>query len=191
VVKLYASHRFDFFGGDLNVGFNWTYQSGSPTSVWDDGSTSNGYAPGYDTAHQYYDAAGHPVVANSDVEWNKATNWSGGAVGSGDFNGTGGSHQFLDIGFYGDAVAANGRQGDAGRTPALNNVDLHLDWAYKFGKKYKLIPSVDVFNLFNTRYATDQLQQATDQGGGQDVRFGYATAWQVGRRYRFGVKFQF
>jgi hypothetical protein len=191
VVKLFASHRFDFFGGDLNLGVNWTYQSGTPNSLWDDGSTTNGYAPGYDTAHLYYDAAGHPVVANSDTEFNTATNWSNGAVGDGDFNGAGGSHKFLDIGFYGDAVAANGKQGDAGRSPAINNVDLHLDWSYKIGKRYRLIPSVDVFNLFNARYATNQYQQATDQGANLDVRYGAATTWQVGRRYRFGVKFQF
>lgn len=192
VVKVYASHRFDFFGGDLNVGFNWTYQSGSPTSVWDDGSTSNGYASGWDTAHVVYtnpnSLNGNPVAVNTDAAYNNAGNYDVDGYWIGSASDT---HKFLDIGFYGDAVAANGRQGDAGRTPALNNVDLHLDWAYKFGKKYKLIPSVDVFNLFNTRYAIDQLQQATDQGGAQDVRFGYATAWQVGRRYRFGVKFQF
>jgi hypothetical protein len=200
VVKLFASHRFDFFGGDLNVGVNWTYQSGTPNSLWDDGSTTNGYAPGYDTAHLYYDAAGHPVVANSDAAFNTDANWTytnpttgvvTHQVGTGDFNGAGGSHKFLDIGFYGDAVAAHGTQGDAGRTPALNNVDLHLDWAYKIGKRYRLIPSVDVFNLFNARYATNQYQQATDQGANPDVRYGAASAWQVGRRYRFGVKFQF
>ncbi len=198
VVKLYASHRFDLAGGDLNVGFNWTYQSGTPNSAWDDGSTTNGYAPGYDTAHLYYDAAGHPVVANSDTEFNKGSNWIDpttnlptGIVGNGDFNGTGGNHKFLDIGFYGNAVAGNGAQGNSGRTPALNNVDLHLDWAYKIGKRFRVIPSVDVFNLFNTRYATSQLQQVTDQGGNPDVRYGTANAWQVGRRYRFGVKFQF
>jgi outer membrane receptor protein involved in Fe transport len=70
-------------------------------------------------------------------------------------------------------------------------VDLHIDWAYKLGKKYKLIPSVDIFNTFNTRYATGVRQQATDQNGVADPRYGYANAWQAGRRYRFGVKFQF
>ncbi|WP_306590586.1 TonB-dependent receptor [Geothrix sp. 21YS21S-4] len=147
VVKLFASHRFDFLGGDLNVGANWTYQSGTPISLFDDGSTSEGHAPG--------------------------------------------SGSSLDIGGYGNAVPANGQLGQYGRTPALNNVDFHLDWAYKLGKRYKLIPSVDVFNVFNTRYATAVYQQATDASGTRAVNYGQASDWQVGRRYRFGVKFQF
>jgi hypothetical protein len=147
VVKLFASHRFDFFGGDLNVGANWTYQSGTPVSLFDDGSTSEGNAPG--------------------------------------------SGSSLDIGGYGNAVPAHGQLGQYGRTPALNNVDLHLDWTYKIGKKYKLIPSVDMFNAFNTRYATGVFEQATDQSGTAAVNYGQANNWQIGRRYRFGLKFQF
>lgn len=146
-VKLFASHRFDFIGGDLNVGVNYTYMSGTPISLFDDGSTTEGNAPG--------------------------------------------SGSSIDLGGYGNAVPANGQLGQYGRTPAVNNVDLHIDWAYKLGKKYKLIPSVDLFNTFNTRYATGVRQQATDQNGVADPRYGYANAWQAGRRYRFGVKFQF
>lgn len=192
VVKLFASHRFDFFGGDLNVGVNWTYQSGTPNSAWDDGSTTNGYAPGWDTAHVVYtnptNMSGDPVAVNTDAAYNNSANYDADGFWIGSSSDT---HKFLDIGYYGDAVAAHGKQGDAGRSPALNNVDLHLDWAYKIGKRYRLVPSVDVFNLFNTRYATSQYQQVTDQGGNPDVRYGAASAWQVGRRYRFGVKFQF
>ncbi|WP_243287303.1 TonB-dependent receptor [Geothrix terrae] len=201
VVKLFASHRFDFFGGDLNVGVNWTYQSGTPNSAWDDGSLSHGRAPGYDTAHLGYldydnntTLSGNPVVISSEAAYNNVNNWATGTgygIGTQWIGPMSDTYKFLDIGFYGDAVATNGKQGDAGRSPALNNVDLHLDWAYKIGKKYKLVPSVDVFNLFNTRYATGQLQQATDQGGAPDPRYGAANAWQIGRRYRFGVKFQF
>jgi len=147
VVKLFASHRFDFFGGDLSLGASWTYQSGTPVSLFDDGSTSEGNPPG--------------------------------------------SGSSLDLGGYGNAVPANGQLGQYGRTPALNNVDMHLDWAYKFSKKFKLIPSVDVFNLFNSRTATGVFQQATDASGSAVVNWGLANGWQVGRRYRFGVKFQF
>lgn len=193
VVKLFASHRFDLAGGDLNVGFNWTYQSGTPNSAWDDGSTTNGYAPGWDTAHVVFtnpnNLSGDPVAVNTDAAFNNTANYdANGYWISTDKTLT---HKFLDIGYYGDAVAAHGVQGGAGRTPALNNVDVHLDWAYKISKKFKVIPSVDVFNLFNTRYATSQLQQVTDQGGAPDLRYGAANAWQIGRRYRFGVKLQF
>lgn len=147
VVKLFASHRFDFFGGDLNLGANWTYQSGVPRSLFDDGSTTEGNPPG--------------------------------------------SGSSIDLGGYGNAIPANGELGQYGRTPGLNNVDMHLDWSYKLGKKYKLIPSIDVFNLFNTRYTTSVYDQATDQSGTAAANYGQARDWQVGRRYRFGVKFQF
>ncbi|MBP1772926.1 MAG: TonB-dependent receptor [Holophagaceae bacterium] len=170
VVKLFASHRFDLAGGDLNIGVNWTYQSGTPVSLFDDGSTSNGEAPGYDSANQ----------AQTGAPWDPVPNSNG--------NGT---HPFLDIGGYGNAVPANGQLGQYGRTPATNNVDLHMDYVYRLGKNYKLIPSIDMFNVFNTRYATGVFEQATDGNGNADVRYGKEVNWQQARRYRFGVKFQF
>ena len=187
VVKLYASHRFDMAGNDLNVGFNWTYQSGTPISIWDDGSTTNGYAPGYDTTNNL----GNGTVMSAP---GVASSWTGGldpvtGLGVGTYKGP--THPFLDIGGYGNANATNGQQGQFGRTPALNNVDGHIDYVYKFSNKTRLIPSVDIFNVFNTRYATSVYQQATDQSGVADPRYGAANAWQFGRRYRFGVKFQF
>ncbi len=202
VVKLFASHRFDFFSGDLNLGVNWTYQSGTPNSAWDDGSTSNGYAPGWDTAHLGYldydsmtTLSSNPIAINSDAAYNDPANWlpaaDGYGIGTQWIGPTDQYHQFRDIGFYGNATAARGKQGDAGRSPALNNVDFHIDWSKKLGNKLKVTPSVDIFNLFNTRYATAQLQQATTQGGTAETRYGAATAWQQGRRYRFGVKIQF
>jgi hypothetical protein len=142
VAKIQASYRFDVFGHDLNAGINWTYQSGTPVSLFDDGTATTG--------------------DNS-----------------------------LDIGGYGNAVPANGQLGQYGRTPAINNVDVHLDYVVKFGKGLKVSPAVDVFNLFNTRYATGVLQQATDQSGNPDIRYGQANGWQVGRRFRFGVKLTF
>jgi hypothetical protein len=141
VVKLYASHRFDMAGNDLNMGFNWTYMSGNPVSLFDDGSSSNPPIP--------------------------------------------------DLGGYGNATPQNGQLGQFGRTPALNNVDAHIDYVYKLGGKSRLIPSIDMFNVFNTRYATGVYQQAMDQSGSPDLRYGQATDWQIGRRYRFGIKFQF
>jgi len=190
VVKLFASHRFDFFGGDLSLGASWTYQSGTPKSLFDDGSTTNGHAPGYDSANLYYtnpdNLSGDPVVMNDP---NNVANWTGGDIGVGSY--TGPTSQYLDIGGYGNAVPANGQMGQYGRHAATNNVDLHIDWAYKFSKKFKLIPSVDVFNLFNTRYETGSFQQATDQSASPSALYGKSNGWQVGRRYRFGVKFQF
>ena len=166
VIKVFGSHRFDFFGGDLNIGANWTYMSGNPISLFDDGSTTNGEKPGYDTANV---GAGNQVP-NSD--------------GSG-------FHQFLDIGYYGDATPAFGKLGQYGRTPSLNNVDAHFDWTYKVTKKIKIIPSIDLFNAFNSRKATSVYEQATDNTGNFDPRYGAPVTWQTGRRYRFGFKVQF
>jgi len=194
VLKLFASHRFDFFGGDMSLGAAWTYQSGTPKSLFDDGSTSNGHAPGYDTANLWYtnpnNLSGDPVVMDAP---GLASSWTGGL----DVNGNGiGSYigptsPYRDVGGYGNATPANGQMGQYGRHAATNNVDLHIDWAYKIGKKFKLTPSVDVFNLFNTRYETGSFQQATDQSASPSALFGKSNGWQVGRRYRFGVKFQF
>jgi hypothetical protein len=170
VVKLFASHRFDLAGGDLNIGANWTYMSGSPMSLFDDGSTSNGEKPGYDSNQVNILNVNPAAIPNSS--------------GSG-------THQFLDIGYYGNATPANGQLGQYGRTPATNNIDMHIDWTKKFSAKLRLIPSVDVFNVFNTRYATAAYQQATDQSGVYDSRWGAPTNWQLGRRYRFGIKVQF
>ena len=122
-----------------------------------------------------------------------ATSWTGGldpnGVGVGTYIGP--THPFLDIGGYGNATPANGQLGQYGRTPAVNNVDMHIDWAYKFSKKFKLTPSIDIFNLFNSRTATGVFQQGTDAGGNLITNWGQANNWQIGRRYRFGVKFQF
>jgi hypothetical protein len=179
-VKLFASHKFDIKGNDLTVGMNWTYLSGTPLSLLDDGSTTNGFEPGYDSAHMFFhslDPAGDGIAF--DGFWvTDATSATG-------------MHKFLDLGGYGNAVFANGIQGDRGRTPATNVMDLHIDYAWKFGKGMKLTPSVDVFNFFNTRYATNIVQQATTGSGNPNPNYGQETNWQIGRRYRFGVKFQF
>ncbi len=132
-VKLQASHRFTFFGNDLNWGTAWTYLSGTPLS---------------------------------------------------EFN------NFNDIGGYGNATPLNGQLGQLGRTASTNQVDTHMDYAMKFGR-LTLSPMVDIFNLFNTRYSTGQLQQSTDGVGNPDLRFGSSTSWQEGRHYRFGVKLRF
>ena len=68
---------------------------------------------------------------------------------------------------------------------------MHIDCAYKVSKKFKLTPSIDIFNLFNSRTATGVFQQGTDAGGNLITNWGQANNWQIGRRYRFGVKFQF
>jgi hypothetical protein len=192
-IKLQASHRFDFYGGALNLGANWTLQTGTPISLFDDGSTTNGYAPGYDSTWNL----GNGQVANDPTtyaNYNNNANWSSGTVGTGNYTGpTLHTHKWLDSGDYGNAIPANGRYGQYGRTPTTSQVDMHMDWTRKVGSRYRIIPSVDIFNLFNARTATSIYQNATFQNpaGAPDPRYGEANAWQEGRRYHFGLKFQF
>ncbi|HJW09478.1 MAG TPA: TonB-dependent receptor, partial [Holophagaceae bacterium] len=194
-IKLQASHRFTVAGNDLNWGAAWTYLSGTPVSLFDDGSTTNGDAPGWDTAHNY----GGQVITTAN--YNNPGNWTGGVIPTDGSNtgytgaaataaGISPYNTFYDIGGYGNATPANGTLGQYGRTPSTNQVDMHLDYVIKFGRM-SLAPMVDVFNLFNTRYATGVLQQGTDGVGNPDLRYGAPTSWQEGRHYRFGVKFRF
>ncbi len=184
MVKLQWSHRFTVANNDLNLGWAWTYQSGTPLSLFDDGSYTNGNPEGWDTNHN----TGTGVVNYGD--YNTPGNWSGGSVGSGSYtgpvNGT-----WYDIGGYGNATPANAKLGQFGRTPATNAVDMHLDYTMKFGQKLRVIPSADVFDFFNTRTATSIGQLATTQSGSQNPLFGQETGWQAGRSFRFGVKVQF
>ncbi|HJW10019.1 MAG TPA: TonB-dependent receptor [Holophagaceae bacterium] len=171
VVKFFGSYRWDFGKNALNAGYNWTFQSGTPISLLDDGSTSHGQAPGTDTR-------------------NNTT--TGGAPGAGVVvlpDGT--TYNSLDIGGYGNAVFADGKQGQFGRTPSLNTVDVHLDFQWVLGPKLRLSPSIDMFNVFNTRRATGLFQLATDGNGIAQPSYGEANGYQEGRRYRFGVKLQF
>ncbi len=134
VVKMQYSHRYTVANNDMNLGFNWIYQSGTPISAFDN------------------------------------TN---------------------DIGGYGNATPVNGQLGQFGRTPSTNQVDGHLDYAIKIGSKFSVSPSVDIFNLFNTRYVTGTTQQITTSSGTPNPYYGHETGWQEGRRYRFGVKVRF
>lgn len=189
VIKALASHNWDLGPGVLNIGLNWTYQSGTPVSLFDDGSTTNGYAPGYDTKYAVPDVNGRPAVANDPAAYNTGSNWTGASVGSGNY--TGAVHRTLDPGTYGNATPAGLQLGQYGRTPATNNVDFHMDYIWTLSGKAKLSPSIDIYNLFNTRPATRLLQQATDDNGAIEPRYGQSTDWLRGRHLRFGIKFTF
>jgi Carboxypeptidase regulatory-like domain len=149
VVKMFGSHRFTVFGNDLNVGFRYTYQSGTPVSLFDDGRSTFVKDP------------------------------SGATVNP------------PDVGGYGNATPQDFTLGQFGRTPSTNLVDLHVDYSFKLGGRYRLLPSIDLFNVFNSRQITSVYQQATDQAANVDPRYGSANGWQSGRAVRFGVKVQF
>jgi len=164
VVKIQYSHRFTVYGGDMNVGLNYTYQSGTPLSMWEDGRLSAA-------------ALGQPLVK---------------ATGANSLNGNYGKGNIeFDPGGYGNATPFMGQLGNNGRTPGTNNLDTHFDYTLKFGARYRLIPAVDIFNTFNTRYATSVNDQYTTRSATLNTAYMQATNWQTGRSYRFGVKFQF
>ncbi|HJU83548.1 MAG TPA: TonB-dependent receptor [Holophagaceae bacterium] len=150
VAKLQFSHRFTAWGGnDLNIGGAWTYQSGTPQSYFDDGSS---------TTIQFPDGSYGPVP---------------------------------DAGGYGNATPQNFQLGQIGRNPSTNQVDLHADYVWKLAGKFRLIPSVDLFNAFNSRLALGSVDQATDAAASPNAAYRAENGWQTGRRWRFGVKFQF
>ncbi len=167
VAKIFGSYTFDVFQGSLTAGFNITAQSGTPVSLFDDGSTTHGQAPGFDTANYGLDGFVYSPVAPNPVLYAN-----------------------LDIGAYGDAVPANFKYGQYGRTPTNINTDVKLEYAIKF-KRFTFKPSIDIFNLFNIRSASSIYQLATDQNGNADNRYGVENGWMVGRRFRFGLKLQF
>jgi hypothetical protein len=152
VAKLQYSHRFTVIGGDLNLGFNWSYQTGTPLSRYDNGAYPGGY--------------GDPLG-------------------------------------YGNNTPYQQQVGQFGNSPSITTTDMHLDYAINLGGKMRLMPSVDIFNLLNSRAATGINQFATLQfSGGPNTSYGPNAAviggaptvensWLEGRRFRFGVKFQF
>jgi hypothetical protein len=147
--KAFGSYQFDFGGNPLTLGGSFLWQSGTPISLFDDGSTTLGLPPGSDPA--------------------------------------------LDLGMYGNAVPAQFRLGQYGRTPSQARLDLGAEYALSLGGRLKLIPMLQVFNLFNARPATTVFQQATDLGGSPEPagKWGSPSAWQQGRSWRFGLRARF
>ncbi|HEU4950892.1 MAG TPA: carboxypeptidase regulatory-like domain-containing protein [Holophagaceae bacterium] len=148
--KAYGSHKFMLGSLAWTVGGSWTWQSGLPVSLFDDGSSTLGLAPG-----------------------------------------TLGSPNPLDPGQYDNSTPDHFQLGNHGRTASTSQVDFHTDLEWKLGKG-KLIPSVDVFNLFNARTVTSVWQYATHSYTDlPDARYGQPQEWLEGRRIQFGVKYQF
>jgi len=144
-------------------------------SLFDDGSTTNGRRPGYDTSNYGYDG----FVYNDFRDPDDNT-----------FHVVSNNPNWLDIGGYGNAIPANYKYGQYGRTPTNINTDVKLEYAIKF-KRFTFKPSIDIFNLFNIRSASSIYQLATDQNGNSDNRYGVENEWMTGRRFRFGLKLQF
>jgi hypothetical protein len=180
VAKAFGSYTMDLFGNDFTVGFRYTYLSGTPKSIFDDGSIEYGLAPGQATAGSYF----HTTDVNTGIADGIPYDgfWTTNAAGA--------QVPFLDLGGYGNARPVAGKLGSNGRNPNLQTVDVRFDYTMKFGKN-RLIPSVDIFNAFNSRTATGTVEQATNQNATVNTAFGAENGWLTGRNYRFGLKYQF
>ncbi len=96
----------------------------------------------------------------------------------------------LDIGGYGNAVPNNFKYGNFGRTPNTAQVDLTFEYAMTFGR-LKVVPNLNMFNVFNNRTATTHNIYNTDGNATQRDDWNEESAWLRGRNFRFGVKLNF
>ena len=196
LLKAYGSRRIPFRQGNLNLGFNLLVQSGTPISMIDDGSTTHGKPPGYDTTYNtnHPGSTGPGTVAATPADFNNPAYWSGQPVGSTPQNGgtyyTGPGYASLDIGGYGSANYANDQQGNYGRTPTTGKLDLHADFDWRLEGWLHVIPALDVFNALNSRQAISVSSQG-NLFGLPNPAYGQATAYQPGRNFRLSLRARF
>ncbi|MBK9795771.1 MAG: TonB-dependent receptor [Holophagaceae bacterium] len=145
--KLYGSQRAALAGLDWNLGLRWTWMSGVPINLYDDGSSTQGLPPG-----------------------------------------TLGPYNPLDPWGFGVMTPERFTYGTRGRTPNTSVVDLRLDTEFKLGG-VRLRPSLELFNLFNSRTPTVIWEYATKWFSGEpDRRYGQPSGWLQGRRVQFGLR---
>lgn len=165
-LPLDRTHQVKFQGS-----YNWTLGPGKLVAGWSATLTS-----------------GRPISQLTTVEDVTGVQTTG--VGVGNWTLPGEQIPVVDYGQYGDQIPADFRYGQFGRTPTIKRVDARFEYEMKLGN-YRIIPSVDVFNLFNTREVTDVEESYTDSSGIITNRWKMATAWQTYRTFRFGVKVRF
>jgi hypothetical protein len=94
-----------------------------------------------------------------------------------------------------------GGRGAAGRTPAAEELNLHVDYPVPlgthFGEKYALKLAMDMFNVTNSQFETSRVQftQASSPAVGAvpplDVDYGRPTGFQEPFNARASVRFEF
>jgi len=165
--KFAGSYNWDLGPGRLTAGWFYTYRAGTPISQFT--SVRPNYVPNASTANP------------DDVIYVGTTplgNW------------TVDNYPVLDYGGYGNQILTDFRYGQFGRTPATQNTDIRLEYAMKAGR-FQILPSIDIFNVFNSRKATSVVNEYTDRDGAVWNRWKMENGWQTGRRFRFGVKVRF
>ncbi len=150
ILKVHGSQSLPFAGRNWSLGFRWTWMTGVPITLYDDGSSTQGLPPG--------------------------------SLGPGNP---------LDPGGFGVMTPERFQYGTRGRTPNTSVVDLRLDTGFRLGR-LRLLPSIEVFNLFNSRTATMVWQYATTWITAEpDRRYGAATRWLEGRQIQLGLRATF
>lgn len=97
----------------------------------------------------------------------------------------------LDPLWVGALTYDHGLVGNHGRSPTVSVTDLHLDLEFQAGK-VRLLPALDIYNLFNARTPTAIYQYATRWWTADpDPRYGQASEWLQGRRIQIGLKARF
>ena len=90
-----------------------------------------------------------------------------------------------------------GGRGAAGRTPASDQLDVHLDYPVHFGERYNLKLAMDMFNVTNSQFQTARVQftQLTSPGIGSvpplNLDYGRPSAFQGPFYARGSVRFEF
>lgn len=163
-VKFAGSYNWDLGPGRLTAGWFYTYRSGTPISQF--------------------------TSVEDRTQATLGADWDGTGVGIGNWTLPGDQIPVIDYGFYGDQILTDFRYGQFGRTPATQNTDIRLEYAMKAGR-FQIVPSIDIFNVFNSRKATSVVNELTDRNGEEWNRWKLENGWQVGRRFRFGVKVRF
>lgn len=97
-------------------------------------------------------------------------------------------HDYLS---YGDAIPANRKLGQFGRTPSLTRGDARVTYTLALRDMTRLVTSFEVFNITNRQSATNVVQKATSAQGLATELWGVESSWQRGRSYRVGVTLRF
>jgi hypothetical protein len=144
-------------------------------------------------------AHGSQRLALAGLDWNLGLRWAwmsgvpislydDGSATLGLPPGTLGSGNPLDPWGYGLMTPERFQYGTRGRTPNASVLDLRIDTEFKLGP-VRLKPSLEIFNLLNSRTPTVIWQFATKWFAmAPDSRYGEASGWLQGRRLQFALR---
>ena len=178
-ISFYGSHTMLIGTGKLNIGLRYSWATGTPISMFDDGTYT---ATGKLAGTSLDGTAGGPQTL---TQWaNEPSTYAGRAAAKT-------ALAILDPGGYGNATAANLKLGQFGRTPDVQETDFHLDYTFTVGK-VTVVPAMDIFNLFNQQPATVVNYLSTNQNADpNNIPWKTPQFYAAPKYYRFGVRVRF